>query len=504
MARSRTLRDRYDAVVIGSGVGGLTAAGWLAHAGLRVLVLEAHDRPGGYAHAFRRRRYRFDASVHLTSGCAPSGFAGGSVLHDVLEALKVRDRCDFVRVDPIYRASYPGLTIDAAGGLEGFTESHLRAFPHERDGLRELLRLCLALREEASAFEGRRMGAPSAVGRTPAGGDERPFAAIRRFRDATLEEALSQFIGDPKLRAVFATLWPYLGLPPADVSFVYWASMLASYLVDGAYTCRGTFQRMAEAMTEGIEDLGGEVHFRSRVARIATGASGVVGVELADGRFVRAPVVVSNADARHTFRDLLAHTATPRAFSDVLDRRRPSISAFVAYLATELPLTGPHERFHFPGYDHRDHWASSLRGEPNWFSATWPTGLDRELAPEGQHLLILTTLVPHGDRDWKREKPAFLAALLERAERVFPGLRESLCYVEAGTPATMVRYTGNAEGALYGWDLRPDQVGPGRLNHRTEIPGLYLAGHWARPGGGVYGAALSGARAARMILEESH
>jgi len=106
-------RDRYDAIVIGSGLGGLTTAGLLARAGKSVLIVERHDRPGGYAHAFRRRGYRFDSAVHLVSGCEPVPFEGGGVLHDLLSELGVRDRCDFARVDPCYRVEWPGLTLDA-------------------------------------------------------------------------------------------------------------------------------------------------------------------------------------------------------------------------------------------------------------------------------------------------------------------------------------------------------------------------------------------------------
>jgi prolycopene isomerase len=100
-------RDRYDAIVVGSGLGGLTSAALLARAGKRVLIVERHDRAGGYAHAFRRRGYRFDSAVHLVSGCEPVPFEGGGVLHDLLSDLGVRDRCEFVRVDPCVRDPPP-------------------------------------------------------------------------------------------------------------------------------------------------------------------------------------------------------------------------------------------------------------------------------------------------------------------------------------------------------------------------------------------------------------
>src|SRR4029077_7579716 len=102
--RREARRERYDAIVIGSGIGGLTAAALLARAGKQVLVCERHDRPGGYAHAFRRGSYLFDSAVHLVGGCAPTAFEGGGLLHRVLESVGARDELEFKRIDPLYTA----------------------------------------------------------------------------------------------------------------------------------------------------------------------------------------------------------------------------------------------------------------------------------------------------------------------------------------------------------------------------------------------------------------
>jgi prolycopene isomerase len=89
--------------------------------------------------------------------------------------------------------------------------------------------------------------------------------------------------------------------------------------------------------------------------------------------------------------------------------------------------------------------------------------------------------------------------MLARAEQRLPGLRDSLRFAEAATPRTMERYTRNEDGAIYGFDLTPAQVGPGRLDNQTPLPGLYLAGHWTRPGGGVAGVVRSGMRTAELV-----
>src|SRR6202008_1460016 len=118
---------------------GLTTAALLARAGKHVLVCERHDRPGGYAHAFRRGPYTFDSAVHLVGGCEPTPFEGGGLLHRVLESVGARDELEFERIDPLYTAVYPGLELRAGTGLDDFIASHSNAFPGERKGLEDLV-----------------------------------------------------------------------------------------------------------------------------------------------------------------------------------------------------------------------------------------------------------------------------------------------------------------------------------------------------------------------------
>src|SRR5262245_47273898 len=488
--------DRYDAIVIGSGLGGLTSAALLARAGRSVLVVERHDRPGGYAHAFRRRGYRFDSAVHLVSGCEPVPFEGGGVLHDLLSQLGVRDRCDFVRVDPCYRVEWPGLTLDAPCELDRFADAHAQRFPREAKGIRGFLEDCLTIRGEASRAE-------EQAGPGPLRKPER-FPMLLRYRRATLAQVLEARVEDPAARAALAALWPYLGLPPSRVSFLYFATMLTSYIADGAYYCRGSFQGFADALVAAAVGSGGELLLRAPVRRIVVEKGRAVGVLLENGPQVRAPVVISNADARQTIEELCGAEHFPTRYVARLHGAQRSISAFVVYAATTLDLAAAdlaHETFLYSSPDHEAAHASGQGGAPHWLSLTVPTLVDPSLAPAGQHLLVLTTLVDgRAGAPWRELKAPRTEALLRRAERRLPGLRDSLRLAEAATPRTMERYTRNGGGAIYGFDTTPAQVGPGRLDNRTPLAGLYLAGHWTRPGGGVAGVVRSGMRTAGLVL----
>jgi prolycopene isomerase len=127
--------------------------------------------------------------------------------------------------------------------------------------------------------------------------------------------------------------------------------------------------------------------------------------------------------------------------------------------------------------------------------------VDPTLAADGKHLVVLTTLVDYDvGASWRDQKSRAEDALLVRAERALPGLTSSLCFAEGASPRTMERYTLNTAGAIYGWELSPSQVGPARPSQRTPIAGLYLAGHWTRPGGGIYGVTVSGVQCAQIVL----
>jgi len=480
-------RDRYDLIVVGSGIGGLTAAALLAQAGLGVLVVERHDRVGGYAHAFRRGRRIFDASVHVV---------GGSVVPRLLARLGVAERCPLLPVDPLYDAVYPGFTLRAPAGLDAFLEAHTALFPGEAKGLRNLVQACRDIRREAERAE--ELISPVDVMQRPG-----RYPTLLRLRRATLESVLDAHLTDPRARAAFATLWPYLGLPPSRVSFLYWATMLLSAVEEGGFACQGSFQRLADTLAQAVVGRGGEVLLRSPVRRIRVEDGAVAGVVLENGQVIDAPRVISNADALQTFFELVGPEHLPLRTIRALRRLEPSVSAFVVYAAARLDLPGlglGHETFFYPGGDHEEAFAGTLAGSPSWWTATVPTGLDPTLAPEGEHLVILTTLVASGaTRRWRDVKDAMTERMLDAAAARIPGLRDALTFAEGATPRTLERYTRNTGGAIYGFDVSPRQVGPGRPGPETEVRGLYLAGHWSKPGGGITGVALSGVLAARAI-----
>lgn len=493
-------KEAYDVVVIGAGIGGLSVAALLAKAGKSVLLVERHDRPGGYAHGFKRRGFHFDSGVHLVSGCGSDGYLNGSIIHKICLAVGIDPQAVFIPIPAYARAVFPEFEIPLHAGEDAFIAGLTERFPEEKDRLLALIRLCRVLAEEAMvADEILEQGKSACISPALA------LANLFRYRRTTLSEALDEFLVDARLKSACASLWPYLGLPPSKLSFLYWASMIAGYTYEGGYYCQGSFQAYANLLAAAVKEQCGEVLLNSSVRRICVEQGKASGIILENGQVIRAGTVVSNIDARQTADLLIGREHLPEGYCEGLEKLNPSLSVFVSYVATDLQLAEQahtHESFFFDSFDHEAGYALTWEGRSNWFSATLPSLTDPSLAPQGQHILLLTTLCPFQiGQSWRQAKRWFQQRLLEKAERHFPGLNDHLLLVESGSPRTLERYTLNQQGAAYGFAPTPDQVGPNRPGVRGALQGLYYAGHWTRPGGGVAGVSVSALLATQAILD---
>ncbi|MCK5889544.1 MAG: NAD(P)/FAD-dependent oxidoreductase, partial [Methylococcales bacterium] len=214
--------------------------------------------------------------------------------------------------------------------------------------------------------------------------------------------------------------------------------------------------------------------------------------------------VISNADLRQTIYQMVGEVHFPSRYLQRVKKMQHSLSIFAVYIATDIDLSTlniGHETFYYQNFDHDENFARTQQGEISWLSVTAPTLIDRSLAPEGIHLLMLTTLLPYQTVDsWKEAKPVVMQTLVKMASEVIPNLENHILFIEGGSPQTMHRYTQNYQGAAYGWDVSPNQVGPARIQNQSPIKGLYYAGHWTSPGGGIYGVSVSGVQAAQKVL----
>ncbi len=485
--------DSYDAVVVGAGLGGLSSGACLAKAGKKVLLVERQDGVGGNAHAFQRGEYTFDPAIHVTA----HGF-NIEFLEFYLGALGIRDHLDLLRAENNSGVHIADARFTLPIGVDALTQYLSEQFPHDADGIAAFLGTCADATRESQAPPPR--VAPKDLGELMAA-----LPTLFKYRTATVADVLDEFLTDPQAKAVCGAQWPYLGLPPSRMSFMAYSGAWMALVEPGPIYPRGGFQALADALADAIRANGGDVMLDTAVTSIPVEEGRASGVVLDGGEAVRAPIVVSNADAKLTFEQLVGVEHLPDRLVRKLGRMKPSLSAFLLYSATTLDPSDfgiDHETF---VYRHWDHDETDREIQDGGLGAMWfsvPTQHDPGLAPDGEHVVIFTSLMKYDiGEPWDEAKPRYTEMMIDEVESRMPGFRDSTTFLDSATPATFESYTLSHQGAAYGWENTPSQTVPKRLDYRTPVEGLFLAGHWTHPGTGSVRCLLSGAQTAAAIMD---
>jgi len=488
--------DKYDVVIIGAGIGGLTCGAYLALAGKKVLLVEAEEHVGGFAREFQHGSYSINPALHVIMGCGLSTQPGHGLIDITLSQLGVRDYCEFVRVDPFYRAKFPDLQMDVPLGREPFLEVHQKAFPDEAEKIKELFNLCSKIHQEYIRFP--------IVPRIrdwilmPV-----RFPTLFRYANATLESVMNNYLSNPRLKSALGVLWPYVGLPPSRVSFAVWATMLISYIEEGAFYCLRGFQRLADALAIGMSNHGGEIILNNRVIQIHSQNLSIQSVTLGSGQVIYSPVVISNIDPRLTFSELLKSSEVAGRYIRKLKQLKPSMSLMGLHLATDLDIHNlgvPKVTMIFPR-DLESVYTNALAGRVGGLGMHIPSVYDASLAPQGEYILVLQAFIPSDANKLSNSaSDQFANQLLDLAESELPNLRNHITFIDGFTDQSPQHYPLHRIGPMYGWAAMPSQTGPRRLAIKTPVKGLFLTGHWTQPGHGIWTVVLSGINTARIVL----
>jgi len=498
---------KYDAVVIGAGMGGLSAAAVLARDGHSVLLLERHNVPGGYATSFVRGRFEFEVALHELSGVGTPEQPGN--LDEFLGNTGVADKVDFVRVPDLFRSVFPDLDLVLPVGREAYEQVLCDTFPDEAAGIRKFMERVFVLHREIKVYEETFMS-----GRFPSPWQlmQVPFktTSLARYSLASWGQILDRDVKDPKARAVLAQLWGYFGLPPSRVTFLFMAAALASYLEAGPAYVRGRSQALSNAFVTTIVGNGGEVRFDCGAKRILTQGGRITGVITEDDEEVSTDHVVSNVDPITTCGELIGVDEIPKSFWNRVRSNTPAPATFNVYLGLcrppeELGIHN-HELFLNDSYDHEQMWEGTrTMGTPEQVVVTCYNHVSPDISPPGTSAMTLTALMygaPWYDlppEDYHETKTRIADALIDKTERLFPGLRAATEVVEVSTPVTNMRYTGQLGGSIYGFDQIPAETSVFRLPQKGPVDGLYFAGAFTQPGGGFEPSMLSGRDAGESV-----
>ena len=498
--RSQTPPGAYDAIVIGAGLGGLSAAAAFTRQGFKTLILEQHRVPGGYATAFKRPGgFAFDVSLHSTSVGLRNGVA--SLIQGFPEIQDIA----FVPHKTLYRAIYPDHDIRVPHkDLPGYIKILKASFPDEPEGIDGLFSDMRGLTEDLGKFQ-------QAGGQVDMASFPKNFPFLFKNFNRTWGAMADERIKDPKLKAVISGLWGYFGLPPSKLSAYYYAMPLMGYLEEGGFYPIGTSQKISDAFAGLIRKNGGEIKLNTRVEKILTRDHEAYGVRTSDGTEYRGRAVISNANAVDTFTRMVDEKDLLKSLLGRMEKLSVSYSTFLVWLGLKTDLVGraglkESEIFYSTGYDpeaeYRAVMAGGLPNDPP-FGLTVYDNLDPGLSPKGKNTLNI--IAAQGFDYWKkyeadyfkgkkdaytREKKRLADILIDKVEKtLLPGLRKAIEVIEIATPLTNLRFTSNPRGAIYGWDQTVDNSGNRRFPQTTPIKNLYLSGAWTFPGGG-YGACI--------------
>lgn len=499
--------SHYDVIIIGSGIGGLTSGALMAKHGRNVLILEQHSKPGGYVTSYTRQGFLFDV-VHVIGGLKK-----GAPIQRIFSHLGVDRRIDFIEVEKVFRFIYPDRTVDFHSDPAAYEQELIRHFPHEARNIERYFRVQEKIWHEIldSDYNPNVLQLMTYPIR---------FPNLVRYQNKTFEEFLTGFFKDAQIREVLGSGWGYLGLTNPRISALYMVGMCMSYHAGGAWHPRGGYQGLSDALADCFREQGGTLRLRSGVKKIIIEKNRAVGVELINGERIRAASVVSNADTKKTFLQLVGEEQTGSKFSDSVKALQQSVSGFVVHLGVKMDIA---EELHcgcnmfFPAYGTAENnFRLAESGEIEMSPDRLGFGLsvsslkDPSLAPEGCHALdIIYMPAPyHFQNTWMSGDKQAYTTLKERisenlilaAERYIPGISKNIVVKDINTPLTYERYTAATEGGWYDMACTPGQSLLNRRLKRMPIKGLYLTGAKNFPGPGMFGAIQSGLFTADGIL----
>lgn len=474
----------FDVIIIGGGMGGLVSAGILTAKGLKTLMIEKNENCGGYLASFKRRGFIFDSAVDCISGVT----FGGLILK-VLELLNVHKDISFVRLEPIRVSKFPDHHIAVDADIYSYINRITSLFPSESEGIKRFFKTATQLYEIAQSINNMLISGELRM-------DNISSEALQCMK-TSYKDLLDEYLHDHRLKAILSDRCPFIGLSPSGISAFSMIVMMMSYFMSGACRPVGGFQRLADVMVDGIKKNGGSVINGDGVNKILIdGKEKCYGARCDTGEEFTSRYIISNADYNFTFKNLLSEK-----YASIAEENNKilgiSTSFFIVYAGIRGGVRGHSSIGYFPSYDMDSYFTSDIAfKDASTIGVTVASLEDNSRVPPDCHTVVIHEMVKESRR--KIDKAKSTDILIKKVDKIIPQIQDRIVVLDAATPLTLQRYTGNFNGAAFGWRNVP------KIKNITKhrIPNLYIAGHWGDMGGGVLAAAYSGAQAAVDILKK--
>ncbi len=466
------MQKKYDVVIIGAGIGGLVCGCYLAKAGLKVLIVEKNDKPGGYCTSFERDGYRFDVGVHYLGGIKRG------TLGRILEELEVKDNIKFRQFDPTDKIVMPeNITYIRANPYDTIKEFK-KSFPNERKNIERFFKFVM----------------------------QRNFLEIyKKIRKLTFKQILDAFFNDYKLKGALNVLLGNIGVHASIAPALSGVILYREFILDPGYYPEGGMQSFSDALAKKFKEYGGEIMFSEEVKRILVKKKKVDKILLKGNKEICGKIVISNNDPRQTFCRLI-NIKTKESY--IVKKLQLSPSIFGIYLG--INFNRKNEVKTYPCvwisriYDLNTSFVPSIerivKGKFLLSMFTFFPILQTKVSIE------IFTLVPFVSHSfWKNPPMRLVEELIKAAQREFGFKKNNLEIKEIATPVTFEKFTSNTQGVAFGWKSTLNQIKLSTFPLETSIRGLFIASQWGTVGsgqGGIPKVAFCGRKTAYLVLSK--
>jgi phytoene dehydrogenase-like protein len=509
-----SLESKYDAIVIGAGIGGLFAANFLVKAGVKTLLLERHHLVGGYLQGGWHRGFYFDygtQSNEIKGGILPA-----------LQALELDNRVEFHQCHHRFLTSGEHLDLSYAS-LDDAEREFIRSFPESEEGLRKYFTYYRRVTEVAKLANEAGLGGIIKTDSAQFMPDYHAYWKSLPFYEEMMQydsihswRKAREFLGVNTRVARVLTHFGYRNQSVLSTG-IFWHLWRDDY-----YYNTGGKQAFVNMLADAFVERGGTLAIESMVEKILVEDDTAIGVRLANGRVIRADHILSNVDMRLTMENLLSGHEKVRPW--IVEMRKTPLSEafYTVYLGLNISvealkeyLKGAHHSWIFPTHKPlAEPFDVSFHGSlPMEISA--PCLHDHALACERQSAVVLQTFSFY---DWMERwrinadgrhtssyralKKQVDSQLIDNLELVIPGVRDKIIIQFSSSPLTLESYTLNTNGATGAWTWNPKRTFVKLTEQRiiTPIRNLYCAGHWALYPGGLLTATIAGKIAADLVI----
>ena len=501
--------NHWDAIVIGSGMGGMTSAAALSKTGYKVLLLEQYKTLGGLTHSFTREGFSWDVGIHYLGCVAPGDRERGMI--DWLTHTPMKFEPMGAVYDNLHLGDAPPLALSRP--FEAQERDLKDRFPDEAEAIEAWIAALRKGRKTMYAIASTR-AMPDFVGHMIEWWNHR---AIDKWCARTTQEVVDSITQNPELAAAFTAQWVDHGGRPHKASFAIHALICGCYLESGTWYPVGGGKAFAEHLIPTITEAGGEARAGVKVDSLLFENDKVVGVRTSDGEDIHSDVVISNIGARETINNLLPAGCGPEDWIGEIQALPASIAHFDLFLGFEgdVEEAGATRSNHwfYPTGEVDVMWTDPPDSNPPGFFISFGSLKDpsHDPGPRQKHagdMVVWTDWssvarwadLPSGARgaDYKAFKQQVEDKMFAQFKANFPDLAELVVFRELSTPLATAAITGHHQGRFYGLDGTPERVLSNALKAKTPIEGLYLSGQDV-VSQGIQGALWGGILAAASV-----